>query len=189
MVSNILPLLRRSTRPRVLSVLNGGREKRMRDEDLGLEQHWSPRAVINHTTTMTSLAFQHLAVNEEITFLHAFPGLVRTDIFARLTAPDSSGLTWSVILACFRGFIAVAMLFLGVSADESGERQAYHLTNDTYGSGVRLIGSSSDLSPKPSVLDQYQVRGWPEKVWEHTVCIFERRLSSASHVRCRTSDY
>ena len=71
---NLLPLLRQSPRPRVLSVLNGDREKSMRDEDIGLEQHWYPLAVINHTTTMTSLAFEHLAENDNrITFLHAFP--------------------------------------------------------------------------------------------------------------------
>lgn len=71
LVSNLLPLLRKSSRPRVLSVLNGGKEKAMRDEDLGLEQHWSTISIINHTTTMTSLAFDHLAENDErITFLH-----------------------------------------------------------------------------------------------------------------------
>ena len=178
---NLLPLLRQSPRPRVLSVLSGGREKSMRDEDIGLEQHWSQRAVINHNTTMTSLAFEHLAENDKrITFLHAFPGLVRTDIFARLTAPESSGIAWRVALALIRGLAAMVMLIFGISAEDSGERQAFHLTSDRYSPGAWRIGSLSDQVSAPGVLEQYRERGWPEKVWEHTVRIFDKALAIGS---------
>ncbi|MCJ1248159.1 hypothetical protein MMC30_005376 [Trapelia coarctata] len=178
---NLLPLLRQSPRPRVLSVLSGGREKRMRDEDIGLEQHWAPRAVINHTTTMTSLALEHLAENDKrITFLHAFPGLVRTDIFARLTAPESSGVRWRLLLAIIRGLVAVVVLLFGVSAEDSGERQAFHLTSDRYSPGAWRIGSSSDQVSAPGVLEQYRERGWPEKVWEHTMRVFDKALAIGS---------
>jgi len=37
LIMNLLPLIRQSPRPRVLSVLNGGREKAMLDDDIGLE--------------------------------------------------------------------------------------------------------------------------------------------------------
>jgi hypothetical protein len=149
-------------------VLNGGKEKSMRDEDIGLEQQWSPLAVINHTTTMTSLVFEHLAENEKrITFLHAYPGLVQTDIFARLTAPESSGVVWRVTLASIRGLVAVVMLIFAMSAEDSGERQAFHLTSDRYNPGAWRIGYLSDQVSVPGVLEQYRERGWLEKVWEH----------------------
>jgi hypothetical protein len=61
---NLLPFLRQSPRPRALSMLNGGKKQRMRDDDVGLERHWSTLAVVTHTTTMTSLAFKHLAEND-----------------------------------------------------------------------------------------------------------------------------
>lgn len=56
LVSNLLPLLSQSQHPRVLSVLNGGKEKAIYDNDIGLAKNWSPIAVINHTTTMTTLS-------------------------------------------------------------------------------------------------------------------------------------
>ncbi|CAD6574369.1 MAG: hypothetical protein ASARMPRED_006680 [Alectoria sarmentosa] len=181
LICNLLPLLRQSPRPRVLSVLNGGREKSMYDEDIGLEQHWATRAVIDHATTMTSLAFEHLAENDQrITFLHAFPGLVRTDIFARLTAPESSGVAWRVVLASVRGLFAILMLIFGMSAAVSGERQAFHLTGDIYSPGAWRIDSLSDQVYASGVLEQYRERGWLEKVWEYNVRIFDKALAIGS---------
>ncbi|KAG2000847.1 hypothetical protein GB937_010766 [Aspergillus fischeri] len=181
LVWNLLPLLRQSPQPRVLTVLNGGREKSMHDEDIGLEQHWSPLAVVNHSTTMTSLAFEHLAENDkQITFLHAFPGWVRTDIFARLTAPESSGVAWRVTLAAIRGLVAVVMLIFGMSAEDSGERQAFHLTSDRYSPGAWRISPKSDQISAPGVLEQYRERRWPEKVWEHTLRVFDKALAIGS---------
>lgn len=95
LTTNLLPLLRQSPRPRILSVVNGGREKQMRDDDIGLEnaQNFTSCAAINHTTTMMTLAIEYLAENDKrITFMHAFPGLVATDNFSRLAAPESFGI-------------------------------------------------------------------------------------------------
>ena len=178
---NLLPLLRQSPQPRVLSVLNGGKEKLMCDEDIGLEHHWSTFAVINHTVTMTSLAFEHFAkTDEQIIFLHAAPGLVKTKIFAKLTAPESSGLIWSMVVALLRGLFAVFMLISGISTEESGERQAFHLTSDRYSPGAWRIDALSDQVSKSGVLKQYREHGWPEKVWEHTVCVFGNALATGS---------
>jgi hypothetical protein len=153
-------------------VPNGGREKSMCDEDIHLEHHWSPLAVINHTTTMTSLAFEHLAENDNrITFLHAFP---------RLTAPESSGIAWRVTLASIRGLVAIVMLIFGISAKDSGKRHAFHLTSDRYSPGAWRIDSLSDQVSAPDVLEQYRDRGWPEKVWEHTVRVFDKALDIGS---------
>ena len=181
LVWNLLPLLRQSPRPRVLSVLNGGKEKAMRDEDVGLEQHWSATTIINHTTTMTSLAFEYLAENDKhIVFMHAFPGWVRTDIFARLTAPESCGVAWKVALALIRGLVAIIMRLFAVSVQDSGERQAFHLTSDRYGPGAWRIDDQSEQVLAAGVLEKYREREWPEKIWEHTVRIFEKVLANES---------
>ena len=175
LIYNLLPLLRTSSHPQVLSVLNGGKEKLMYDDDVALQRHWSPIAVVNHTSTMTSLMFKHFAeIEKRITFIHASPGLVKTDIFAKLTPPPSSGITWRVALASIRGLVSIVMLFLAISVEESGERQAFHLTNNTFGPGAWLIGATSDKVSSPRVLEQYEQRGWTEKIWEHTMRIFEK---------------
>lgn len=150
----------------------------MYDNDVGLDNHWSTIAVVNHTTTMTSLAFEYLAANDKcITFLHACPGLVRTDIFARLTPPEGSTFLWRVALASIRGVVAVAMLLIGMSVEESGERHASHLTSDTYRPGVWLIDPSSELVPVPLALEQYKERGWLETIWEYSEYIFGKAFS------------
>lgn len=181
LVCNLLPLLRQSPRPRVLSVLNGGKEKAIHEQDIGLDERWSPISVINHTTTMTTLVFEHLAEeNRRIAFLHSSPGLVKTDIFARLTPPESSGLLWRVTLASIRGFVAIVMLCVGMEVEESGERQAFHLTTDRYGPGMWRINSSSEPVSAPGVLERYREGSWSERIWEYTMSVFDTALAMGS---------
>lgn len=68
----------------------------------------------------------------------------------------------------------MAMLIFDISAEDSGERQAFHLTSDRYSPGARRINSLSDQVSAPGVLEQYRDRGWQEKVWEHTVRVFDK---------------
>ena len=181
LVCNLLPLLHQSPRPRVLSVLNAGNEKALHEQDLGLDERWSPISVINHTTTMTTLAFEHLAENNSrLAFLHSAPGLVKTNIFARLTPPESSGLLWRVTLASIRGLVAVVMLCVGMEVEESGERQAFHLTTDRYGPGMWRIDPSSEPVSAPGVLERYREGAWPERVWEYTMSIFDTTVARSS---------
>ncbi|KAM0802944.1 hypothetical protein BDR22DRAFT_929586 [Usnea florida] len=181
LVCNLLPLLRQSPRPRVLSVLNGGKEKAIHEQDIGLDKKWSPISVVNHTTLMMTLSFEHLAEeNRRIAFLHTYPGLVKTDIFARLTPPESSGLLWRVTLASIRGLVAVVMLFVGMEVEECGERQAFHLTTDRYGPGMWRINSSSEPVSAPGVLEQYRAGSWSKRIWEYTMSIFDTTLAVGS---------
>jgi len=184
LITNLLPLLRQSPRPRVLSVLNGGREKPIREDDIGLEDasHYAPRAAINHTTLMTSLAFDVLASNDkQITFMHAFPGLVVSDNFSRLAAPESYGFIGRTILILFSRFISAIQSLFGMSAADCGARQAYLLTSDKYGPGKPWrIDQHSEAVTSPGALKSYRERGWADKVWDHTMHVFEKILSSAS---------
>lgn len=165
LTSNLLPLLRQSPTPRVLSVLNAGKEAAMRDDDIGLEQNCDAFGIMKHTVTMTSLAFEYLAENEKgITFLHSGPGWVNTTIFTKLTPPESSGLAWTVLLAVIRTIAAVSYSFVGLTVEECGERQAFYLSSDAFTPGAwRVDGSSEKISPG-CVLVKYREGGWPEKV-------------------------
>ena len=153
----------------------------MVNDDLGLDTKWSPISVVNHTSTMTSLAFEHLANNDrdndkKIAYLHASPGFVRTTIFSRLTPPESSGLTWRMTLATIRGVVSVVMLLFGISEEESGERHAYHLTCEDLGPGAIRIDKGSEVVHELGVLEKYR-GSWPERVWEHTVGVTEKALA------------
>ncbi|KFY26649.1 hypothetical protein V491_01222 [Pseudogymnoascus sp. VKM F-3775] len=177
----LLPLLRQSSQPRVLSLLNGGKEKSMFDDDIGLEKRWSAKAVITHTTTMTSLAFEHLAKGDErITFLHVFPGLVNSGNFIRVNVADSAGVVWRVMLMIFCRMITAVQLIFGTTPKECGERQAYHLTSDQFRPGAwRIDNSSVVLSAHAGgVFEKYRDSGWPEKIWRHTTAVFDRVLTA-----------
>lgn len=181
----LLPLLRQSRQPRVLTLLNGGKEKSMFDDDIGLEKHWSAEAVITHTTTMTSLAFEHLAKGDErITFLHVFPGLVNSGNFIRVNAAESAGVVWSVMLMVFCRMIAMVQLIFGTTPKECGERQAYHLTNDQFRPGAWRIDNSSEVvsEHRGGAFEKYRDSGWPEKIWGHTTAVFDR-VSTAPNDR------
>ncbi|XMA14868.1 hypothetical protein WAI453_007659 [Rhynchosporium graminicola] len=124
---------------------------------------------------MTGLAFDHLAKNDTaITFLHSFPGFFRRNIFARQTAPASSGLFWRVTLAALRIFFACLMALLGSSPLESGERQAFLMTNESFGAGVSLISDKCEEAAAPSALLRYRDGLWADKIWDHTLRIFEQ---------------
>ncbi|KAI9687174.1 MAG: hypothetical protein M1822_002585 [Bathelium mastoideum] len=172
---NLLPLLRQSSHPRILSVLNGGKEVSIRGDDLELQRNWSPFAVVRHSTTMTSLTFEYLAQQEkDMTFVHVNPGWVPTDNFARLTAPVESSMAWKVFVGALKSVVAILAHLFGTSLEESGERQLFHLTNDGFGLGAWRVGYLSDPAPSNRVLAEYIEKGWPEKVWDHTIHVFDR---------------
>jgi len=167
-------------------VLNGGKEKPIHEDDLGLEKeaNWSTTAVINHTTAMMSLALDFLAEdpgNKNLTLMHAFPGLVRTDIIARLRAPETSSILWWITLACIRNLVGFLMMVQGITPQESGERQAFHLTSDVFAPGLlRLIDESSEEVAPNAVLRGYQDEGMAKKVWEYTMRVFDMISSRVS---------
>ena len=199
--SNLLPLLRNSPAPKILSVLAGGQERRLLTHDLGLAENYSILNVIDQTTTMHTLAFEHLARdNSSISFLHAYPGWVKTDIVKNLFEKRQHGylrtLASSWLLLPLFNLIAT-------SAEESGERQAFHATSSRYasgsqqqrrrdagglgkepfaecsvpGNGVYLVAANGETGSNSKVLDSYRKDGMPEKIWEHTMGVFEEALS------------
>ena len=128
---------------------------------------------------MTSLAFEYLAATEpQITFLHSYPGWVRTDVFSHLAAGESSGMVWRVMLAVIRSVVGVLMCMMGMSVEESGERQAFLLTTQSFGTGAWRVGAECEVVAKEGVLAGYREGGWPEKVWDHTLRVFEKALNS-----------
>ncbi|CAJ2511130.1 Uu.00g067550.m01.CDS01 [Anthostomella pinea] len=124
LVFNLLPLLRNSCDPRVLSISHGTQEKRINEEDLGLGKKWSISGLVNHTTICTSLSFDYLAADgmtKSITFLHATPGFVNTGK-PRTTYPSrKDGAMWWAFPSVMQVVSGWIIRFFGFSLEESGE--------------------------------------------------------------------
>lgn len=175
LLSNLLVLLRQSSNPRVLNVLNGGKEQSLICDDLGLSRHWSALAMVNHSTTMTTLALQYLAEhNPNITFIHHYPGWVMTENFSSIVAPQSSGTFWKLILNLVKGVAKSLAYCFGTLAEASGERQAFHLIHSQYEPGIWRLNHASEKCPAKHLLDQYIITQQHKLVWEHTWVTFQK---------------
>jgi hypothetical protein len=182
LTQNLLPHLRKSPRPRVLNVLNADWERKMLDSDIGLSDlsNYSIGRCVDHTTTLMTLGLEYLAENNnEITFLHTFPGLVSTSIFTRLKAPGGSGVLKRALVVFLSRFVSIVQWVLGKSVADCGARQAWVLTTDKFGPGeLWRLGKGCQSVDAPGVLVKYREDGWKEKVWEHTEGVFEKALET-----------
>lgn len=123
----LLPLLRASDSPRVLSVLAGGQEGQLWPEDWTMEKHWGVANAGGASGSLTTFMFEALkarAENEKIEFVHLFPGLVR-GTGLRLEGLGVVGgflLRWIVL--------PIVLRVAGYSVEEAGERVLFAATND-----------------------------------------------------------
>ncbi|PSN60127.1 hypothetical protein BS50DRAFT_210335 [Corynespora cassiicola Philippines] len=179
LISKLLPLLHKSPQPRVLSILNGTKEKKIDNDDIGLEKRWGIPAVVNHTTMCTSLAFDHLAstdTQKHITFLHVTPGFVYTDTPRTAHPSKSDGLAWWAFISFVQIVSGWIIKYFGMAAKESGERHAYELTSDKFVPGSWRVSHLNDIVPDKQVLVRYREDGWGDKIWDFTVGVWEKAL-------------
>ncbi|KAI1340824.1 hypothetical protein F5Y15DRAFT_378026 [Xylariaceae sp. FL0016] len=180
MVTNLLPLLRKSTNPRVLSVLNGTNEQRIDEDDVGLDKKWNPLRLVSHATTCMSLGFEYLAAdiqNESIAFIHAHPGFVNTGTPRTKHPSTKDGIVWWAFLSVMQVITGWIMRLFGFSLQESGERNAFYLTNARYVPGSLQTNKMNDSLLANKALQYYQENKWPQRVWDHTSMVWEKALS------------
>ena len=179
-MSNLLPLLNKATKPRILSILNGTKEKKIDLEDLGLEKHWSIWGVVNHTTVLTSLAFDHLAANngkKQLTLIHDTPGFVHTGTPRTSYPSKKDGLFWWAFVTVMQNVSGWIIVYFGMRVKESGERHAYYLTSDTFHPGSWRADRHNEVVPDNSTLSELKEAGWAQKIWDHTLGIWDKALS------------
>ncbi|KAM0171268.1 hypothetical protein ACHAPF_008301 [Botrytis cinerea] len=169
----------------ILNIDAAWQELKMQDEDIGLlnPENFGPRVAINHTTTMTTLALEYLSQNDanmNITFIHSFPGLVASDNFSRLTAPDSFGLLGKILVPLIGTLFSVIQKIFGISTADCGARQAFLLTSDRFENGKtwRVDDKSEVITSSNDALEYYREKGWREKVFTHTLEVFEKATST-----------
>ncbi|KAF2811008.1 uncharacterized protein BDZ99DRAFT_508375 [Mytilinidion resinicola] len=195
-IANLLPLLRYSPSPlsHVVFVAGGGREGPLDSTDFPALR--VPLLQIRgHLTSLITLGLEAVAkLAPEVTFVHDYPGTVKTPLMDHM-----DGLHGFVI----RTYVALLGRWVCVPVEESGERHLYLATSARYppakggeagigveegvtgvavgstgevGSGVYSVGWDCESSG-PQVIELLaglREKGMVEEVWKHTEGEFER---------------
>ena len=201
-IHQLLPLLNRAPTPRVLSVLAGSQERKLIADDLALKDNYSVPNVVNQTTTMQTLALEHIAKsNPSVSFVHVYPGWVRTDFvdkfFDSISGLNSTGYT--VLMALARRLFLPIFGLVASSVQESGERQLFHATSPKYpsartlrsrgrnpetafecsvpGNGMYRVTATGETVSDAKALGPLRDSHMDEKVWDHTMEVFAQALA------------
>lgn len=198
--TQLLPLLQAASPElsRVVSVLAPGEESSNFDLDnLDLKNNFSMKNAATHAVCMSDFAFEEAAKRYPKTaFVHAYPGAVKTGFMKETGALTRIGAK-----------VAFALLSpWTVDITESGERHLYAATSGKYparendggvevagervmessdgrvGNGAYFVGSDGERRIKESVVRELREKGAGEKVWQHTMKMFESVRGSPSSV-------
>ncbi|KAK2760200.1 hypothetical protein FQN54_002267 [Arachnomyces sp. PD_36] len=167
----------------VLSVLGAGNEGKMYLDDMSLKKNYNIVNCLRHATMMNSFAAEELAKAHPGTkFIHAYPGVVKTNIAQGFGA---------IMRPVMRAVMALSTPFT-VDIKESGERHLYAATSNVYppsakaggdavsgidgakGSGAYRLNWDGSVVGKDSLLKEYRSQGVGKKIWDHTLEVFEK---------------
>ncbi|KAF9461000.1 hypothetical protein BDZ94DRAFT_1168553 [Collybia nuda] len=150
---------------KVLTVLAAGKGGPVNLDDLGLKKTYSVSNAALATPTYNDLMIEEFSMRyPELTFVHAYPGLVRTSIFS---SADSMLIKASAYIVPILGYP------FSTSQEETGEYMLYGILNAT--KGVFRIGSRGEDIGKKRYFGSEEAR---KKLWEHT--IVETQVSASS---------
>lgn len=194
-ILDLLPLLEKSPNsPRVISVLNGGGEGKVIPEDLGLKDPKNTGAItsINAVTTYVTLTLERLARDHpRVSFIHAHPGVVRTNIFNAEHFHPAFAFVMNKVIG------PTLLRLVTISPEESGERFLYEATSGRFpsaegakgrekdgdvavgtdgrkGSGAYIVTGKCEAVLNQGVLKPLRDNGVHEKIWDYTVGELER---------------
>jgi hypothetical protein len=192
-IHNLLPTLKAAKSPRVVSVLAGGQEAPVDEENLDLTKNFSLSASFAYPATMTSAAFEFLAEqNPSISFIHEYPGFVTTPllktslgsilgtIFTTLLTPmsisaEQSG-EWNVFLSTSPRFPSKDLAKDSASADQ--KIPIAKASTSTVGGGSYIVNYKGEDSTKEKFMAELRDKGFPKTMWDHTLSSFDTVLSS-----------
>lgn len=172
-----------------MSVLGaGGEASSLNLVDLDLKRNFSLRNAAVHATTMTSFAFEEAAKRyPKTSFIHAFPGMVKTGGFkeggplmklgGKITFTLLSPFTVDVTESGERHlYAATSGVFPAKESDggvEIGAEQVRKGSDGEIGSGAYLIGWTGEVRANEKAMTELRKKGAGPKIWEHTQALFQ----------------
>lgn len=165
-VQELLPLLRSSPNGgKVLFVLDSinGNPSKINWDDMPLEKNYSLTSSGIHALSFTDLTIQYLASQPEninVTFTHAFPGVVKTSL------PNNLPFWARIPVKCIMG------LGIGTTAADCAEFMIHGMLATEQ--GWRCIDSKGESVKKKRPAEEEMTK----KVWEHTCVMVSPQQSS-----------
>ncbi|GAB1204023.1 short-chain dehydrogenase/reductase [Aspergillus pseudonomiae] len=192
-VTNLLPQLMKAgdssehglPLSRVVSVLEAGGEAALQLDDLSLKTHYSLRNCAKHAITMNSVSMEHLAASyPQISFIHSFPGVVKTRLDRNFSTATKYAITALMVLA--RPWVT--------DLNESGERHLYAASSPRFppqkykdgipdaaegsdghpGSGFYRLSSTGSTYKPSKIMEVYRAEGVRSSIWQHTLDVFAK---------------
>ncbi|KAI0167657.1 hypothetical protein BJ166DRAFT_520380 [Pestalotiopsis sp. NC0098] len=188
MILNLLPLLNAAPSPRVVSVLAGSKEGPIFRDDLEFKdpKNYSVSKIAEASASYVSLTHEQLQKqNPKISFVHAFPGFVKTSLFRTENFGRVLGFLINWII------IPITSRFLWQTIEESGERFLYVSSTPKFaaaatGTNDLAVGSNGAKGSGAYTIDEHQegvsnkalesIRsdGYDVKIFEHTLATIKR---------------
>jgi hypothetical protein len=160
-------------------------------------------SLFKHTTaagTMTTIMFEELAnKHPTVSFIHSCPGSVGTNILPQMLA-STPGVFWYPAQVFRYTTLPLYRHLICMTPDEAGERQLFMAISCKYppahdhesggkvdglverpdgkGNGVYRVVSNGEVYKDSKVLDKYRKEGIGKTVYEHTVGVWEKALST-----------
>lgn len=129
---NLLPLLERSSSPRVISILAAGFEGPLNKDDLECRKNYNLIKASRAAATMTDFMFEELAKQHPtISFIHSYPGEVGTHILDK-TFAAASGLWWLPAQIPRYTILPVYTHLFCITPEEAGERTLFLATTTRF---------------------------------------------------------
>ncbi|KAF4953940.1 hypothetical protein FSARC_12296 [Fusarium sarcochroum] len=180
----LIPLLCKSESPRVISVLAGGLEPSsitLDDIDLKEPSNFGGLKTQGHYAAMGTLALEQLAeIHQTVTFIHSFPGWVKTGNHRRGAEANSIPTTIT------QKIMEPLLLLLSFSEEESGQRHLFECTSAMFGgqgttwdgepgtnsmgertNGLFLVNDKCECTTNDKALPTLR-KNAAERVWVHT---------------------
>lgn len=173
-VSTLQPLLETAARigepARVASVLSpGARGYKVNLDDLDLKHTYSFLNANYHGFQFNSLAAKRFArLHPDVSYVHSYPGFVRSDIGRELP--------WFI-----RPVFTVVVTIAGISAEESGERHFYlGAAGKQFAKGAHLVGAKLEDLSEENEAQGLLAEELQDTLWEHTEEMFRTAAGARS---------
>jgi hypothetical protein len=177
-ITSLLPLIRSAPNLRRIISVGGGTQEGPIDETDFAALHIPLSALRGHLSTLVTLGLEAVSrTAPEVSFVHDYPGTVKTPLLSYMSEEQMSGLTFVPLEECGERhlFLATSGRFPAKEGACDGVRVAQEDkvavgTSGVRGSGMYSVGPDCESASVEvrELLASLREKGVGDEVWQHT---------------------